>query len=561
MSDLDDLHTGGSADFATVPELERDGWTKPGGIYLGYEGDTFKAIYWNGEGHVLTVAPSGFGKTSKLIIPNLLSYERGSVIVTDPKGSLAAVTARYRREAFGNRIVMLNPWQEEIADPETGLGVDLGSTGFNPLRMLKPGDPGVIDNAELLAKMICPTPPGSRDAFFTKAAAQILTGCLLYLCHAENQDCTLPALFLLTRRSPQGWKELADDMAALEGVTLRPYAAEILQNIDADRQWAGIVGAINEATQIYNPAKTLGAHVAKDEFDPDDLKREKVTVYIVIPSNRRQANQAWLGLVVSVLAEAVGKPSKSAPVLLVAEEFANLGFMPTIGNAMAEYREAGLKVHLVIQNINQLAKIYGPDGAHDLINNCNVEQYFGIKDKMLADRISTALGQYTLHEYTKPGGLFNFSEVGLLVGRHTQPLMRASDLLNLPNDEQIIFSAGQTPPIKGKLVGYWENARLAGRADPNPYRDRDATAENGEPGTAKRKLPGLFLASVGKGIGSLWRARLTKTGKAIGFWGPPVIGFYIGGGVGIALGFVISFAFSFTLPKINTRASRIYIRK
>lgn len=43
--------------------------------------------------HIITVAGSRSGKGVSMIIPNLLFY-RGSVLVIDPKGELASITAR-----------------------------------------------------------------------------------------------------------------------------------------------------------------------------------------------------------------------------------------------------------------------------------------------------------------------------------------------------------------------------------------------------------------------------------------------------------------------------------
>ena len=63
---------------------------------------------YRGGMHVLTVGPSGVGKTAGLIITNL-SHLRRSVIVIDVKGECGALTARKRAKM--GRVVMLNPFQ------------------------------------------------------------------------------------------------------------------------------------------------------------------------------------------------------------------------------------------------------------------------------------------------------------------------------------------------------------------------------------------------------------------------------------------------------------------
>src|SRR5690606_24240969 len=64
-------------------------------------------IVLSGEGHLMTIAPTGAGKGTGCVIPALLRHE-GPVIVIDPKGENAAVTARRRRE-MGHRIVVVDP--------------------------------------------------------------------------------------------------------------------------------------------------------------------------------------------------------------------------------------------------------------------------------------------------------------------------------------------------------------------------------------------------------------------------------------------------------------------
>lgn len=59
--------------------------------------------------HILVVAGSRGGKGVSSIIPNLLTY-RGSVLVMDPKGELARITARQRAEGLKQKVFILDPF-------------------------------------------------------------------------------------------------------------------------------------------------------------------------------------------------------------------------------------------------------------------------------------------------------------------------------------------------------------------------------------------------------------------------------------------------------------------
>src|ERR1700733_3776535 len=77
---------------------------------------------YEGERHLLLFGPNGTGKGTRFLIPNLLSIKDRSIIVIDPKGELAAVTADYRRTV--GEVVMLNPFDV----------LRLGSPGLHPTR-------------------------------------------------------------------------------------------------------------------------------------------------------------------------------------------------------------------------------------------------------------------------------------------------------------------------------------------------------------------------------------------------------------------------------------------
>ena len=452
----------GDARFASLADLEAGNFFDPAGVYLGVDPNTGRDIHWNRQGHIVTIAPPGLGKTAKVVMNNLLQYNRGSVVALDPKGTLTAVTADYRR-SIGDNVVVLNPWHEEITE---AYEVDLGETGYNPLRSLTPDNRSLNEDAETLAQILCPTPPNSRDEFFTKGGADVLAAVMIYLVHTTGR-VTLPALYEFLSTHPKGWEQITKDMIEV-GKGLEQRAAKIQNHLTALKQWAGVLAAAEAAVTIYNPEKALATHVSKDEFDPATLKQRPTTVYIVIPGNRRRANEAWLSLVLATLAESVGKPGPSFPVLMVAEEFANLGYMPTITTAMAEYREAGLQVHLIIQNLNQLFMQYGKDGGQSILRLCSVSQFLPINDEHIADMLSRMFGQYTVTETIADG--INPERIH---DKYAQQLARFDALMNMELHEQFITINGPTPPIYAHTRGYWEDTKTAPRAQHNPMRGEE----------------------------------------------------------------------------------------
>src|SRR5688572_31883071 len=104
------------------------------GLLLGYRGD--RTIGWKDDRHALSVAGTRAGKGASLIVPNLLLYP-GSVLAIDPKGELARITGRRRKE-LGNKLVVLDPFGENGR---------WKSGNYNPLDELDPKGKEVIDEA------------------------------------------------------------------------------------------------------------------------------------------------------------------------------------------------------------------------------------------------------------------------------------------------------------------------------------------------------------------------------------------------------------------------------
>jgi type IV secretion system protein VirD4 len=71
-------------------------------------------ITYSGDGHLITFAPTGTGKTSGPVICNALKHA-GQVIVLDMKGEVHAATAQARR-AMGQQVHVLDLREEAQTD-------------------------------------------------------------------------------------------------------------------------------------------------------------------------------------------------------------------------------------------------------------------------------------------------------------------------------------------------------------------------------------------------------------------------------------------------------------
>ena len=83
--------------------------------------------------HMLSIAPTRSGKGVSLIVPNLLIYG-GSILVVDPKGENAWLTAAFRRQRHSQKTVILDPWGEVNRRYGSMGGVSETIARFNRMR-------------------------------------------------------------------------------------------------------------------------------------------------------------------------------------------------------------------------------------------------------------------------------------------------------------------------------------------------------------------------------------------------------------------------------------------
>ena len=133
-----------------------------------------KAFGWQADYSLLTCAGTGAGKGTSVVVPNLLTYP-GSAIVIDPKGELADLTAAYRRDVLGQKVVVLDPARSCRKIPEDLRG------SYNPLACLEKGDDRTISRARTIAEGLVIPNPQAADPFWDDSARDFIQSVILYM--------------------------------------------------------------------------------------------------------------------------------------------------------------------------------------------------------------------------------------------------------------------------------------------------------------------------------------------------------------------------------------------
>lgn len=450
----------GGAKFARRGDIKRFGLHRKGNLFLGRWGGFWRPIdlFHHGEGHFITIAAPGGGKTTAALVPTMLESKHGSLIVTDPKGEITAMTRRHR--ATVSRVIYLNPYFKDFSE---NTEVEYEDTGFNPFDMIAI-DENTRANADKFARLLCVTDRADSNSYFQDEGAELLSLFITWMVKYEPPEHrNLTYLYKILRSSPEQlfkYIDYSNDPVLIDDAN---RFEAMFKN--APQQWAGAISKAHLATKRYVPTSPLANHVCKSGLDPALLKKEDLTIYILLPSEHIDTGAPWLNMVIGLLGHAVGKSGKARPVTFLLDELPALGFLPDLRSQMRQYRTSGLRMWLFSQTAAALSDpdLYGEAGFKDMMGICATKQFFGIGELDLAEQISRLCGEKTRlnRQLQDESDSLGLSTVGV-------PLIRAEEVLRMPQGQQLIIRNGT--PIKAKLVPYFKRRKWRKMTDKNPYR-------------------------------------------------------------------------------------------
>jgi type IV secretion system protein VirD4 len=476
-------------------------------------------IVYPGDGHLLTVAAAGSGKSSGPVAVNLIVYP-GSIVATDPKGELAQLTAHWRAEQ-GVHVHVVDPWG---IVPDEAIPGGVRAT-FNPLDLIPGGwdngkpveGPDSIDNAYLLADAILMQ--GSQaEPHWDRTAKALISG--LLLAAALDPEWTAPrtltAVNDLLALPPDPFREV---LAGLGKSPIFAVAAEINQFLDkGEREASGVRSTVN-VNMRFLQGEAMRQALGGSSLDWKEVKRRSSTVYLCIPPARLTSHAQFLRLMFSTALASMETPPPRTnpdgtpwrPVLFLMDEFANLGRVEKISEAYALMRGYGIKLWAFVQDFNQLKHLYG-ERWETFVGNAGVIQAFGTRDVFTSDYLSKLSGDFTQRIVSTSGSQgtsrnapeFDPANPGggrITTGTSqsqttnesysTTPLLYPSDIRELPASEQILI-------IDGKATIQW---RVQWFRD-QPYAPhRDYLARRAE--VPVRPVPPEFAGSAQQHAGAV----------------------------------------------------------
>ena len=289
------------------------------------------------------------------------------------------------------------------------------------------------------------------------------------------EDVRQAILELMRKNGEIDWEADEDDdeeSSPFHILLTHPKVAECAANMlnGAEQTRASIMQTAQTALALYqNPVVQRNTEVS--DFCIKDLLSPKVTVslYLCMHSNEVQTLKPLSRLLINTMLHKLvrdikfdtsGGAKMKQRLLLMLDEFPQLGNLKSMELALAVCAGYGIKVCIVAQDVNQLNKEYTKDNS--IASNCHVHIYFTPNldsGAATAESISKNLGKQTIKtvSHSDGGGLGKGSNSESFTGRE---LMTPDEVSHMSADKELVFVAGHRPIYGNKLRYYLQPAFL-----------------------------------------------------------------------------------------------------
>lgn len=413
-----------------------------------------KLLRYADNSHLLTIAPTRSGKGVGTIVPNLLTVNR-SIVCIDPKGENAKITQRARNQ-FG-QVHILDPFN--VVSDETH--------AYNPLESLDIASLDIADDVTTLADaLVCDAPGEGGEAHWNEEAKALISGLILHVLATEPPERrNLSTVREYLTASPEAFSALLHDMQQIDVLAFGLIARAANRQLGkSDREASSVLSVAQRHTHFLDSIR-MGRVLNRSDFSFADLKRGTATVFLVLPPERLSAYYRWLRLMVtqSLRELSIDRTRPAKPIVYLLDEFAALGHLAPIEQAMGLMAGYGIQLWPILQDIHQLRGIYGKK-ADTFLSNAGVLQFFGVSDYESAQLVSNLTGQTTVVYSTESSsaGKFGSNQSEQHTGR---PLFTPDEVRTLPLEQQLLFVRGKHP-ILAKKLRYYADPEFQGFFDP-----------------------------------------------------------------------------------------------
>lgn len=377
--------------------------------------------------HFLMLGTTGAGKSAGFYLPQCLFFN-GSFLYTDPKSEAWALTSGYKKY----------PARFAPTDP----------TNSHPFNFLPLCTDSIL--CFLLAKTITINyyEEGDRpNPFYSNAGAAFIAA---VFAHATTFKYPTPAAaydFLMSFDASTMLTAMLDSKSRVA----RAYATillggkeetllEIQRNARLALGWLAIP-AVRKFTSCTEYPPNFGV-----------MKQKQISVYYCLSETETKVLKSLSAIFFTVILHQLKYAKGKESIVLLLDEFGNLGNIPAFVNEITLLRGRDIGVALALQDLNQLETLYGKAQGSIILGNLNTKGILNGLDLAAGKYVSDLLGKTTVSEEkitetTSGNFLSKQTTISKQISKTTRPLLFPDEVRQIGDLEQIIVTKNY-PPVK-----------------------------------------------------------------------------------------------------------------
>ncbi|WP_170565854.1 type IV secretory system conjugative DNA transfer family protein [Ruegeria atlantica] len=391
--------------------------------------------------HAAFIAPTGSGKTSGLVIPNVQRFN-GSCVVLDIKGEIFKATGG-RRRAMGDEVYVFNP-----ENPSR-------SHSYNPLRravLAKDLSERWIEVIQVATQMF-ETPSLNAQSFLGGVEGMFCAMAMLVI--KRDRPYISEVLHLIKTTKQSEYEKLAKEVGY-------PLAADEFLSIadDEPKIFKSTRSVMNNSgLQLWrNPS--VARVTQGNDINFEDLRRKPAAIYFSISGKKVKEYKTLIRLFFLDLVNTIetDEPGEDEPfkVLILLDEFQRLGNLERVVEAYDTMRSFGGRLVLISQSISRLQEIYGHEGVRAMLANAGTQVFAASEDPEVREHVSRSIGDKTVISKSWSRSMSKMDMGSLSIREEGLRLMRPEQVGRLPDDELVLIREGKMPVI-AKKIRYFED--------------------------------------------------------------------------------------------------------
>lgn len=442
----------GDAKFGSVLDAEKKALTSGEGLILGkLNGVTVSS---NDPSHVLVVGPTRSGKGVSFIIPNGYAWD-GSSVWFDPKKENYQAFAAHRA-AIGDKVFFFAPGEAH-------------SHRYNPLDYIRLDDRMSTDALVVASFFVEP----SKPEIWGRAGRLLMAALIGYVLTSKT---TADARHM---RSVARLTTTGDDFSMVLKTRVKSEGKDLPQwVVDGFNQFIALENEtrnsvlfnVNTALNPWNNPLVIAA-TATSDFDIREFRRVPNALFIGCSVAQLAVFRPIIKLLVQqihdVLMSNLPDPAtEPLKVLVMIDEFAQLERMDDLIGKLTISAGYGFRMVLVLQDVEQLDKIYDRATRMTTLSACQTKLFIRINDMETARYVSDMLGTRTLETATptiRPGQGW-LSSSTKTIRYEAEQLRKPDELMHMPETTAILL-VPNAPGFELKKIRYYADPPYKGIFD------------------------------------------------------------------------------------------------